>query len=197
MDPNHLVDRLLCPMVGKRLQSILPLISELDSWDPESTIFTIGVTLTALCIFIRTCQLHQTQDRKIRHHHFSQRWSILNHLTLIPGLITVVSVGVLAHVPWNQDIRLHMKLAKAIFEWGTLWCLLMTCVSWKCSHQNNALRQALRWRLLGSVTTAIGLVGITISSTNFLEITRIHCAKNRTIIGRPKLFLHSNALYQI
>ena len=150
--------------LSRGCKPFLPLISEFDSWNPESTVFTTGVTITAMTMLLRIVQLHQMQKNKIAKLQLTRKWSTLNHLTLMPGLIAILSVGALAHVPWNREIVLHMKLAKAIFEWGTLWCVLMTCLSWKFTEQEPLLLKALKLRFIGSALTAIGLIGITLTA---------------------------------
>lgn len=138
-----------------------PFVSEFATYPPESWIFFIGLNLTTLTMSIRIVQLHYSVSLRLQKLQLSTLWWWLHRLSLLPAVVLLVSVGWLAYVPWNEDIKLHMQLAMAIFQSGLLWCILATALTWKFQRHLPALGKSLRRRLVGSIITAIGLLGVT------------------------------------
>lgn len=137
-----------------------PFISEFGSWEPEATIFCVGLNLTAAAFLLRVIQLHQVQHQRMRYLALGLWWQITNHLALGAGVVVSLAVWALAFVPWNQNISLHLILAMTIFRGGLLWCVLATCMTWKFKGNFPDLKKALFLRLAGSIATGIGLVGM-------------------------------------
>ena len=83
----------------------------------------------------------------------------------------------------------HCLLISFDFEWGTLWCISMTFLSWKFTHRDAALRKALFMRLIGSGLTAIGLIGITLTAVPIFKNNPDYIAQRIEMsLQEPMLF---------
>jgi hypothetical protein len=139
----------------------LPYISEFDMWEPEDTIFTVGVCLTVAILSVRVLQIYAAQHLQLTVHQLDIRWRYLLHVTLMPALIGLLSAAGLAFAPWNEHIDLHRHLANGIFYCGVAWCISATTITWRLTRVLPQLRDGLRWRIAGSLVAACGLLGMT------------------------------------
>ena len=144
--------------IEKGCRPFLPFVSDLDILQPESTIFTVGMTLQGLSLFVLLVFFQQQHALIIKQLQLGKRWTRLQQLSFLPGFVATVSCVGLAWAAWNTHIIQHRNLAYGIFFGGVLWAGFSSLLTWKISQTVTAVQWYFRLRLVGFVLASVLLL---------------------------------------
>mgnify|MGYP001459224792 CR=1 FL=1 len=142
----------------KGCRVFMPFISDMDLYQPEDTIFSVGGTLAGFFVLITLSDICWIKRSEIKRHSLSNIVNFLNYAALIPGALAAVSVMLLVNTPWNVDEPLHITLANNIFYGGAAWGILISIVSWRLNKVNPSKSNILYWRAFSAFFAGFSLV---------------------------------------
>ena len=140
-------------------QPYMPFISDLDLFEPEDTIFTVGVAISGAAIMVVLVALFGHKRAAMAAAGLGRAWRILNLAALPVGLLAAGSSLLLGFVPWPENGPLHGFLARNIFYGGVAWCLIHLLVEWRLGREVPLYHEQLKRRALPVAAAFIGLVG--------------------------------------
>lgn len=143
--------------VIKGCRAYMPFISDMDLYQPEDTIFSLGGTLAGFFVLVTLFDICWIKRNEIKKYSLSNRISLLNFIALIPGAIAAVSVVMLVNTPWTEGEALHISLADNIFYGGAIWGGLISIVSWRLNKENPSHSNILYWRAFSALVAIFSL----------------------------------------
>ncbi len=132
--------------IVKGCRAYMPFISDMDLYQPEDTIFSVGGTLAGFFVLATLFDICWIKRNEIKKYSLSNNIHLLNFIALVPGAIAATSVVMLVNTPWTEDESLHISLADNIFYGGAMWGGLISVVSWRLNKENPSNSNILYWR---------------------------------------------------
>ena len=142
----------------KGCRAFMPFISDMDLYQPEDTIFSVGGTLAGLFVLITLSDICWIKRSEIKRYSLSNFVNLMNYVALIPGALAAVSVMLLVNTPWNVNEPLHITIANNIFYGGAAWGILISMVSWRLNKVNPNKSNILYWRAFSAFFAGFSLV---------------------------------------
>ena len=140
-------------------EAFMPFISDLDLFQPEDTIFTIGLAISAAAIMVILAALFNHKREALASADMGRFWRGLNLIALPIGLLAAGSTLLIGFAPWPEFGPLHVLLARTIFYSGVAWCVIQLLLEWRLSRKVPLYLDQLKLRALPVVAAFIGLVG--------------------------------------
>ena len=137
----------------------MPFISDLDLFQPEDTIFTIGLVISAVAIMVILAALFSHKREALASAGMGRFWRGLNLIALPVGLLAAGSTLLIGFAPWPEFGPLHVLLARTIFYSGVAWCVIQLLLEWRLGRKVPLYLEQLKLRSLPVVAAFIGLVG--------------------------------------
>eukprot|EP00455_Lapot_gusevi_P028128 TRINITY_DN2991_c0_g1_i2.p1 TRINITY_DN2991_c0_g1~~TRINITY_DN2991_c0_g1_i2.p1 ORF type:complete len:234 (+),score=56.65 TRINITY_DN2991_c0_g1_i2:46-747(+) len=126
---------------NKPSHNILPFISDAGGHDPERTVFTCGLVLTAAFAFITMEHVYRllavridqlALDDKLARGVSLSSW---NRVAWLASVLSVIGLCLLATVPYTINLIVHLIGAEMCFSMNSVWQILVT-------HIFSRIRQA-------------------------------------------------------
>ena len=140
-------------------EAFMPFISDLDLFQPEDTIFTIGLVISAVAIMVTLAALFSHKREALASAGMGRFWRVLNLIALPIGLLAAGSTLLIGFAPWPEFGPLHVLLARSIFYNGVAWCVIQLLLEWRLGRKVPLYLDQLKLRVLPVVAAFIGLVG--------------------------------------
>ena len=140
-------------------EAFMPFISDLDLFQPEDTIFTIGLIISAVAIMVILAALFSHKREALASVGMGRFWRGMNLIALSVGLLAAGSTLLIGFAPWPEFGPLHVLLARTIFYSGVAWCVIQLLLEWRLSRKVPLYLDQLKLRALPVVAAFIGLVG--------------------------------------
>ena len=143
--------------VAKGCKTIMPFISDLDLYQPEDTIFTLGAMgsgiFAAWCLF----ELHAFRHKMIVNNSHGIFWIIFNYVALVPGIVAATACFRIGTAPWNVDMIAHGTFAMDIFYGGVYWGVLSTILTIKLLKGHESFFKIISIRVFTASVAVISL----------------------------------------
>ena len=137
----------------------MPFISDLDLFQPEDTLFTIGLVISAAAIMVILASLFSHKREALATAGMGHFLRVLNLIALPVGLLAAGSTLLLGFAPWPEFGPLHSLLARSIFYNGVAWCVIQLLLEWRLGRNVALYLDQLKLRALPVAAAFIGLVG--------------------------------------
>ncbi len=140
-------------------EAFMPFISDLDLFQPEDTIFTIGLAISAAAIMVILAALFSHKREALASADMGRFWRGLNLIALSVGLLAAGSTLLIGFAPWPEFGPRHVLLARIIFYNGVAWCVIQLLLEWRLSRKVPLYLDQLKLRALPVVAAFSSLIG--------------------------------------
>lgn len=146
-------------VIANHSEPFMPFISDLDLFQPEDTIFSIGISISTLAIMAMITIIFGEKRKAISDVGAGRIWGYVNLISYALGILSVAYTFVLAFLPWPEFSPFHGIVARSMFAYGVMWCVIQMVLEWKLGHKFPRYFDELKKRALPVLAVVIGLTG--------------------------------------
>ncbi len=147
--------------LAKGCRWFFPFISDFDLYEPQDTMFTVGVAISGalFCWLAVELASHQAPGLRRFEGPFGALARGLGWATLIPAMLAGGGAIMIGFLPWNVYHTEHGVVALMLFYMGTLWCVAVTVTTLLASGWTPDAKRilAIRGAAAGMTASALAL----------------------------------------
>ena len=134
------------------------------------TIFSIGISISTLAIMAMITIIFGEKRKAISDAGAGRIWGYVNLISYALGILSVAYTFVLAFLPWPEFSPFHGIVARSMFAYGVMWCVIQMVLEWKLGHKFPRYCDELKKRALPVLAVVIGLTGFAYFFAKLVEL---------------------------